>query len=102
FFDADRGERAVADVLGETADEQVGAVKQAPDHEGPVGAVPESADAERNDQRETPAGGRTEARDERVVKIIAEPTRQRDVPALPEFGNGFGIIRRPEIFHEIE
>ena len=68
-------------------DDERGAVDPAPDDERPAGAVPEPADEHRQHQvavrEERPAAVAAE----RDVEVVAQPARERHVPAPPEVGD---------------
>ena len=75
---------------------------QAPDHEGPVGAVPEPAQDHHRHQVDVGADGPAAVPAERDVEIVAQPVRQRDVPASPELGDGPADIGEAEVLQEVE
>src|SRR5262249_13030266 len=74
----------------------------APDDKSPAGPVPGAAQDENNREiaHRIPARSATTA--ERHVDIVAEPGRQRDVPASPEILNRSRRIRIIEIFRKSE
>ena len=59
-------------------------MQQAPDDEVPARAVPEAAEEEHGDQVDVAARRADAVAAERDVEVVAEPGRQRDVPAPPE------------------
>ena len=76
------------------------AVEQAPDHEVPAGAVPQAAQEEHDDQVEVRRAGRDAVAAERHVEVVAEPARQRDVPAAPELLDVSRDVRPAEVLRE--
>ena len=82
--------------------ERYSAVQSAPDHEGPVRAVPQAA--EQHGQHQVDVGARCAAAiaAERHVEIVAQPGRQRDVPAPPEIGEADRRVRHAEVVRQAE
>ena len=77
-------------------------VDPAPDDERPAGAVPEAADEHRQHQvpvrEERPAAVPAE----RDVEVVAQPARERHVPAPPEVRDRGRRVRRVEVLRERE
>src|SRR3977135_2663010 len=80
-----------------TINEQGEAVQPAPDHERPRATVPEAAEQHRDHDVAANEPGRPAISAERNVKIIAQPARETDMPAMPEIRNVLREIRKPEI-----
>lgn len=71
-----------------------------PCDESPVGAMPEPTQQE-NDKRVTDhLCLRAAAAAQRDIDVIAEPSRQRNVPSAPELGNVAAEIRHVEVAHQ--
>jgi len=85
--------REMADGLPEVfrpdGSHQVEAVQCPPDDIGPVGTMPEATDEKGDEEIELPAPGFSTVAAERNVEVVAEPSRERDVPAFPKFRDGF-------------
>ena len=75
---------------------------RAPRDEGPVRPVPEAGDQEHD--HEVPIGGRCRAAiaTERDVQVVAEPARQRHVPAPPELGDRARSVWPVEVLREAD
>src|SRR6266550_4231931 len=65
-------------------DDQGEAVQPAPDHERPRSTVPEAAEQHRDHDVAVNEPRRPAISAERNVKIIAQPARETDMPAMPE------------------
>ena len=87
---------------GHALDDQERAVQQAPDHEVPARAVPQAAEEEHRDQVAVHPRRRHAVAAERDVEVVAEPGRQRDVPAPPELLHRVGDVRLAEVLREAE
>ena len=74
----------------------------APDDEIPRRAVPQASEEHREDEIEIRARLAAAVSAERDVEVFAQPGGERDVPAPPEVGDGFGAVRSVEIFREDE
>src|SRR5436853_2909674 len=72
-------------------------VQSTPDHKCPGAAVPETTEQHRDHDVAINEPGRPAISAERNVKIIAEPARETDVPAMPEVGNARREIRETKI-----
>ena len=81
-------------------DHQKGAVMDAPDHEGPVRAMPKPADEKDETEIAVSLGCGAAIAAERDVEIVAQPLRQADVPAAPELGDRARPIGQTEIARE--
>ena len=81
---------------------EIQAVQSAPDHEGPAGAMPEAAEQHRRHQRRIRAALAVTIAAERNVEIVAQPRRQRDVPAPPEIGEADRRVRKAEVVRHRE
>ena len=79
----ERGYRPLQALPGVTH-EKAEAVPQAPDHVGPAGAVPQTANAHGGHGGEHVARNPVTAAAERDVEIVADEIRERNVPAPPE------------------
>src|SRR5262245_27958245 len=80
--------------------DQKAAVKEAPDHEVPTGAVPQAAQKKHDHEIAIRSRRRAAVAAERYVEVVAEPGRQRNVPAPPEVLHRFGNVGPPEILWE--
>ena len=74
----------------------------APGDERPVGAVPEAAQEEDDKGVAHHLGLRYAAAAQGDVDIIAEPSRQGDVPATPELGDVAAEVRHVEVAHQLD
>src|SRR5262249_5535713 len=70
-----------------------GPVKPAPGDERPIGAVPESAGEHREHQIDARTRGTLPVSAEGNVEVVAQPGRQRNVPATPEILDARGLVR---------
>ena len=86
----------------QTLDDQQRAVQRPPDHEGPRRAVPESAQQHDDRQVHVGADAPLAVAAERHVQIVAQPRRQRNVPAAPELGDRLRAVGRVEVLREHE
>src|SRR6202030_3824783 len=84
--------------LPHVADHEPGPVPHSPDHIGPAGAVPETADRHGQDGGNDIAYRPGAAAAGWNVEIIANEIRQRNVPATPEFAEGGRQIWPSEVF----
>src|SRR5579864_7093213 len=66
-----------------TLDREAAAMQRAPDDELPGGAVPQAAEQHRQQQVAVGLEPAVAVAAQRLVQIVAQPGRQRDVPALP-------------------
>ena len=74
----------------------------APNDERPIGAVPKTAHQE-DDEDVADGFPFPHARSaERNVEVVAEPRRERDVPAPPKLRDVAGEVRRLEVGHELD
>src|SRR5579864_3041055 len=89
-------------LAGEDVRQVVQAVEKPPYHEGPVGSMPKPADGERDDDVARVAPLADPAAPERDEDEIAEPGRERDVPASPELWNALREVGCGEILHQLE
>ena len=78
------------------------AVEGAPAEEGPIGAVPDAADDERDEQVDVAAGGDDAVAAEGYVDVVLEPRGEGDVPAVPELADAAGEVRAAEVVHQAE
>src|SRR5215475_12674158 len=68
-----------------------------PRDEGPVGAVPKSAKEHGAHERKVGTARTVPVAAERYVQVVAQPGRERDVPAAPEVREPHCRIRETEI-----
>ena len=73
------------------------AVHRAPQHEFPLGAVPQAAQEHRQPEIQIGAPGAVPAAAQRNVQVVAEPGRQTDVPAPPEVARVQRDVRPVEV-----
>ena len=78
------------------------AVDPAPDHERPGGAVPEPAEEHRQHEVAVRRDPSLPVAAERDVEVVAQPARERHVPAAPEVLERDGRVRRVEVLREDE
>ena len=83
-------------------DNQVDAVQAAPDDEVPGGAVPQAAEQHREHQVHVGADGALPVAAERDVQVVAQPARQRHVPAPPELLDRPRAVGPVEVLRELE
>ncbi len=83
-------------------DDQQHPVGEAPDHEGPVCAVPDAAYREDYQGVESPARHGDAVAAERNVEVVAEPGGERDVPPPPEFLHAARQVGRVEVVDQRE
>src|SRR3954453_14691988 len=76
-------------------------VQSAPDYKSPGAAVPQSAEQHRDHDVAVNEPGGSPVSPERNVKIIAQPARETDVPAMPEVGNVRREIRESKVDREL-
>ncbi len=84
------------------ADRLPHAVVEAPEHEGPRGAVPQAAEHHRRDDVHVGAGLARLRPAERDVEVVAQPPRQRHVPSAPEVLQRPRRVRPVEVLGELE
>ena len=94
---------------GRALDDQQAAVVGAPDDERPGRAVPEAGQQEDDEQVAVGRGAAAPVAAERDVDVVAEPARERHVPAPPEVGDRlraeYGpveVLGKPEAEHPAE
>ncbi len=75
---------------------------QAPANERPVRTVPYTAQEHDHEQIKVQTFLAHAVTAEGDVEVIAEPARERNVPALPEFGNAPRAVRAVEVAREME
>ena len=73
-----------------------------PQHEGPVGPVPYTTYGKDNNRIERPARHPHTVASEGNVEVVAEPRRERDMPAAPEFLDAATKIRCLEVVGQRE
>src|SRR5204862_8105001 len=78
---------------GDTLADQERAVPEAPDHEVPARAVPQAAEKEHGYQVAVLAAAADAVAAQRDIEVVAEPRRERQVPAPPEILNACGDVR---------
>ena len=83
-------------------DDERGAVDPAPDDERPAGAVPEAADEHRQHEVAIREQRPAAVAAERDVEVVAEPARERHVPAPPEVRDRRRGVGRVEVLRERE
>src|SRR6266571_440706 len=74
----------------------------APGGEGPVGAVPETAEHHRHHDVDALARLRAPVAAERDVQVVAQPERQRHVPAAPEVARRDGLVGTVEVLWQLD
>ena len=77
-------------------------VPDAPQHEWPAGAVPESAQEKHDDQIPVREGSAMPVAAERDVEVVEKPVRQRDVPAAPELADRPRDVGIVEVLQDAE
>ena len=75
---------------------------EAPKHVIPAGPVPQARNQERGQQVRLPLQRPDPVAPERDVDEVAEPGRQRDVPAAPEVGRAVRDVGVVEVQHQLE
>ena len=75
---------------------------EAPGDERPPRPVPEAAEEHRQQQVPIRDRGTAPAAAERDVQVVAQPARERDVPAAPEILQRHGRVGRVEVERELE
>ncbi len=83
-------------------DDLADTVVGAPEHEGPGGAVPEAAEEHGDEDVDRDPPLAPAVATERNVEIVAQPERERDVPAPPEVLEVERGVRPPEVDREPE
>ena len=100
FADGVGGVTAVGAAEQERQEER--GVDAAPSDERPIGAVPKTAHEE-DDEDVADGLPLADARTaERDVEVVAEPRRERDVPAPPKLRDVAREVRRLEVGHELD
>ena len=75
---------------------------KAPAHERPVRTMPNATHEHHEEKVEVHATRRYAVATQRNVQVIAEPARERNMPALPEVRNADRAIRAVEVAREME
>ena len=83
-------------------DAQQTAVITAPDDEIPACAVPQAAQQHGQHQIAIRHPAAVAIAAQRDVQIVAQPARERNVPAMPEIGDAEGQVRAAEIDREMK
>src|SRR5579864_596910 len=78
-------------------DHKIGAVQQTPDHKGPGGAVPETTEKHDDHQIDRHSKGPDLIATQRDVKVIAQKSGKRNVPASPEIREADRGVRKTEV-----
>ena len=78
------------------------AVHRSPCHEVPRSTMPQSAHKHRQNQIDVSHELALAVSAKRDVDIIAQPTRQRDVPSVPELGNRRTLVRAVEVLRKVK
>ena len=73
-----------------------------PNEKSPSRAMPETAEAEGDKKVSVGDAGRDTRSAEGDVKIIPQPGRKRNVPALPELANAGRFIRMIKVLRYLE
>jgi hypothetical protein len=95
------GHRAIfREMRPDMRDDEVGAMQRTPDDEGPGRTMPEAADQHDDPEIGIAADRAFSISAERNVDVIAQETRQRHVPAPPEFDDVARLVGRIEIGRE--
>lgn len=89
-----------ADFLPDAVEGGGGAMQCSPDHEGPSGSVPDTADEERKEQVGASAREGASVAAQGDIDITFEPSRQGHVPTAPKILDIERLIRRVEIFRQ--
>lgn len=98
---AESAELAFADAYGFFYAED-NAVQRALCHESPVGAVPDAADKEGDEEVEIVACTPYAVAAQRNVEVVHEPCAERYVPPFPELADRGGEIGTVEVLHQAE
>ena len=77
------------------------AMGHSPEHESPVGAMPETAHRKRGNEVEIVAGLTASTSLQRDVNVVLEPSRQGEMPPSPEITYRHGKIGSPEILGQL-
>ena len=83
-------------------DNEITAVEQTPNHKSPGRAMPETAEEHDDDEIERGADGPDLIATERNVKVVAQESGKRNVPASPEIGEPDGGVGKTEIILEMK
>ena len=83
-------------------DDETHAVDATPHHERPRRAVPQAADQHREHEVAVRVPPTAAVAAERDVEVVAQPARQRHVPAPPEVLQAQGDVRRVEVRREAD
>ena len=81
---------------------EVETVQAAPDHEPPGRPVPQAAEQHRDHEVDVRPALTATAAAEGDVQVVAEPSRQRDVPSAPELLDRASGVRPVEVDRELE
>ena len=73
----------------------------APEDEGPVGTVPQTAEQEDDHDVERPTANAHTTAAKGDIEIVAEPAGERDVPAVPELADATAEVGGAEVVHEV-
>ena len=84
-------------LLHEPLADQEQPVQSAPDDKRPGGAVPQAAEQHRQHQVDVGAARALAVAAQRHVEVVAQPGRQRDVPASPEVREADRRVRIAEV-----
>src|SRR5260370_29162038 len=88
--------------LAPVLDTEADTMNATPRDEGPLRAVPQSAEQERDHQVPVRSPSPRSVATERDVQVVAQPARQRHVPSAPEVLQRHRGIRRVEVLAEPE
>src|ERR1039457_5543728 len=83
-------------------DDQHAALIEAPQHEIPCGAVPQSAQHHRQHQVAVCLCLPEPVASQREIEIVPQPTGKTDVPSIPEVLGARGEIRQIEVQDQLE
>ena len=83
-------------------DREPRAVEGAPDHEGPARSVPQAAEQHRQEEVAVLRPRPATVAAERDVQVVAQPARQRHVPATPELLDRPRRVRLVEVVREAD
>ena len=89
-------------VGGQALDDQADAVDAAPHHERPRRAVPQAAEQHREHEVPVRVPAAAAVAAEGDVEVVAQPARQRHVPAAPEVLQAQGDVGRVEVRREAD
>src|SRR5579859_947050 len=102
FVHTDQTKGPITHIFAEAPDNQINRVEESPKDVRPVRAMPEATDTKCNKEARKVTPFAKAAAAHRNVHVIAEPSRKRDVPTSPEFGDRRRMVWLIEILHQLE